>query len=96
MDRILEMSSFPYKSPESDAAHSLQYSVREAEREHRDAGEDYTPQHVRQSIVHTREDMTLVYSRLCDVADGSKKTNVRLVLIVGLLALNALLLFVKS
>lgn len=40
-------------------------SVRETEKQQRDNGLDYDEIHVRQSIVHTREDLVNVYDQLC-------------------------------
>jgi hypothetical protein len=41
--------------------------VREQERSQREEGISYTGQHVRQSIVHTREDIALIAAHLGDI-----------------------------
>lgn len=63
---------------ELDSARWLQNGVREDEQVQRDAGQDYTPQHIRQSIVHTREDMVLLVSHLAGIHKAVNKIDRKL------------------
>jgi len=62
--------------------------VRMSERQQRGAvidGIDYDEKHVRQSIIHTREDVVLLVSLMANLLVQSKKTNKRLLGIIVVL-----------
>ena len=69
-------------------AGELQDSVREAEEHKREIGIDYDAAHVRQSVVHTREDVIMIISLLGSVL--RILISIRSYLIVVFLALVAL------
>jgi hypothetical protein len=54
-------------------AWKLQDTVRQSEQKQREQfGMDYGTAHVRQSIIHTREDVVLVVHHLCEVKNSLK------------------------
>lgn len=72
---------------EIQEAIKLQKVTRESEKEQRDAGIDYDEKHIRQSIIHTREDVILLVSLMANLLVQSKKTNKRLLGIIVVLIL---------
>ncbi len=50
-----------------EKARTLQGMVRDSEMSQRVDGIDYEDEQVRQAVVHTREDLVLVYSHLSDI-----------------------------
>ena len=77
-------------------AKKLQEVTRETEKGQRDAGINYDEKHVRQSIIHTREDIILLVSLMANFLAQSKKINQRLfVIIVVLFILCFILVFFK-
>lgn len=68
-------------------------SCRDDEREQRERGVDYDEVHVRQAIVHSREDQWLIIEALRVLNESSARTNRRLTLVVVLLCLIAAKLY---
>ena len=56
--------------------HEFIESIRKTEQEQRESGIDYTAQHVRQSVVHTREDVVGIYRMLSNIEGSVKGSNI--------------------
>jgi hypothetical protein len=56
--------------------HEFIESIRKIEQEQRSSGIDYSEQHVRQSVVHTREDVIGIYRILSSIEDSFNKSNI--------------------
>lgn len=74
----------------SDAG-ALQTSIKRAEAEQLDKMGGYSKEHVSQAIVHTRQDLILIYSNIDDINKKSSKLINRLDIVIILLG--ALLAF---
>ena len=79
------MSEFPNCKEEGESAWRLQKEVRSSESKKRESGVDYDEIHVRQSIVHTREDLVLLVPLVTHILSQTKKVNTKLSIIVALL-----------
>ena len=63
-------------------------SIRKTEEQQRESGIDYTAQHVRQSIVHTREDVIGIYSLLDNLGDIFRQSNIfNFITMIGIIIL---------
>jgi hypothetical protein len=80
---------------EIQEAKKLLKVTRESEKEQRDASIDYDEKHVRQSIIHTREDIILLVSLMGNLLAQSKKINKRLFVVIVVLILCFILIFFK-
>lgn len=76
-------------------AGNLQKTVRESEKQKREAGIDYDEQHVRQSIVHIREDIILFVPLVTHLLLQTKRINQRLNIIIALIIMLIAVLFFK-
>ncbi len=72
---------------EIDDARNLQKAVRESDNQKRETGIDYDEKHVRQSIVHTREDIAAFVPLVTHLLLQTKRINQRLNIIIALEAL---------
>ncbi len=80
---------------EYEAAGRLQREVRASESQKREGGIDYDEKHVRQSIVHTREDLILFIPLVTHILSQTKKINRKLSIIVALLFVLIIVLLMK-
>ena len=63
-------------------------SIRKTEEEQRESGIDYTAQHVRQSVVHTREDVVGIYQILSNIEGSVKGSNIfNFITMIGIIIL---------
>ncbi len=76
-------------------AGELQRVTRDSERLKREAGIEYDEQHVRHSIVHTREDIILFVPLITHILSQAKKINRKLSILVALLFLLVIILLFK-
>ena len=80
-----------FKSMGMDDATALQKSVMNAEIDQLNKIGGYSEEHVSQAIVHTRQDLILIYSNICNINKKSSQLINRLNIIIILLG--ALLAF---
>ncbi len=91
-----KISSALDRIEEIKEAGNVQKSVRESEREKREAGiENYDDHHVRQAIVHAREDIILLVPLMSHIFAQAKRINRRLSIIIALFAVLILILLFK-
>jgi len=69
---ISEMLSGRRLDPALKRAMSLLESIKDTEREQLEMGIDYPEQHVRLSVVHTRQDVVLIFSYLNSIAETTR------------------------